>query len=151
VGRLLACWPKPAGEKPYFGALAAALRNYPRRVALAAADPVTGIPRETKFQPTVADVIAWCERESGWMRRAVERQNLDHARAKERAEAIADQRRTEEARKLRPTLEELRRKHGPNWGLKSVDSASGMMISPGLLDIMKKKPGLENKDDDWGP
>jgi hypothetical protein len=186
IGKLLAQWPRAPQDEPYMLALATALLAYPRCVAMAAIEPTTGVASEKTFGlgPTVADVVAWCDRESAWMRRIVERQNLHHDRAKDRAHAIADQRRTQEARKLRPDLEELRRRHGPGWGLstgevftstdapsrkerqrvdrkiiaeyerigqKPVYASSGMLISPGLLEIMQRKLGPENKDDDWGP
>lgn len=49
-------------DKSYLGAIAQLLMQYPRQVALVAADPFKGVPRETKFLPTPADVIAFCEK-----------------------------------------------------------------------------------------
>ena len=59
----------------YIGALAAVLGQYPRQVALKCADPLRGVSRETKFLPTVADLVAWCEKETEPLRRDVDREN----------------------------------------------------------------------------
>src|SRR5580704_1453201 len=50
-----------AGDS-YIGALAATLGSYPRSVAKRCADHVHGVSRDCKFLPTVADIVAWCER-----------------------------------------------------------------------------------------
>lgn len=50
--------------KSYIGAIAELLMHYPRSIALRCADPFLGVARETKFMPTPADVIGFCERAS---------------------------------------------------------------------------------------
>lgn len=57
----------PASEKTqdgYLATLADLLMRYPMQVAVRACDPVHGIPRETRFLPTPADIVGWCERET---------------------------------------------------------------------------------------
>lgn len=49
-------------DKAYIGAIAQILMHYPRQVALKCADPFNGVVRDTKFMPTPADVIGWCEK-----------------------------------------------------------------------------------------
>lgn len=63
--RVLGCYPKRLTDGTgdgYLGALAAVLCSYPKQVAQRCSDPILGITRECKFLPTVADIVAWCER-----------------------------------------------------------------------------------------
>src|SRR4029077_10890084 len=66
VGRLIALFPngQPSNSRGYIGGLAAILVSYPRAVAERRADPLQGVARETRFLPTPADLIEWCERET---------------------------------------------------------------------------------------
>src|SRR5215471_13485570 len=66
VSRLLSVFPNGAPHDPkgYIGALAELLQQYPRVVAIACCDPLKGVARTTRFMPTVADVVSWCERET---------------------------------------------------------------------------------------
>jgi hypothetical protein len=110
----------------YIGGLAAVLFEYPRIVATRSSDPVHGVPREVKFLPTPADVIAWCERETASLRRPVDLDDrfAGHARAsKERAEEAA---KLERDRVLRPTLKQMQDQYGPNWGI----TTGGDGVSP---------------------
>lgn len=108
----------------YIGALAEVLAHYPRCIAAHAGDLVKGVPRETRFLPTPADVIAWCERESADLRGIVERDDRER-------HIIGEMKRTEEEaakleadRKTRPTLKQMQEKYGPNWGLKTDEAAT---------------------------
>src|SRR5215471_13924324 len=118
VGKLLAQWPRAPTEEPYMLALAAALRAYPRCVATAAIEPATGVPREKTYGPgpTVADVVGWCDREVAWMIRAIDADNNPKLLAEKLAELP-----NPPDRSHRPTLEELKRKHGPSWGITKED------------------------------
>jgi hypothetical protein len=66
AGRIVDAYPNGGRDagKGYLGALAATLVSYPRQTATACADRVHGITRTCKFLPTVADVVAWCERKT---------------------------------------------------------------------------------------
>lgn len=107
---------KGQADKGYLGAIAEVLTKYPRSIALRSAD-INGVPRETKFLPTPADVIAWCERETAAMRKPVD--TADHyAAIAEQSRKLADEQAAwEEKRKARPHINELRAKYGPNWGI----------------------------------
>jgi len=62
VGQLLACYPNGGGqEKSYIGALAAVLVEYPRMVAQECCDVTKGVARKTRFLPTPADLVAFCD------------------------------------------------------------------------------------------
>ncbi len=127
VGKLVDQWPdggKNAG-KSYLGALAAVLCAYPRMVAAQACDPIKGIARETKFLPTVADLIGYCERETESLRGPVDREDRD-AMLRRQAEArVEEADRWAKLRPTRETLDELRAKHGPNWGIKQPADDKG--------------------------
>jgi RNA:NAD 2'-phosphotransferase (TPT1/KptA family) len=121
----------------YIGALAQVLSHYPRMIALRAGDLVTGVPRETRFLPTPADVISWCERELTEWRTIVERDDRERQllqQAKERADETA---RLDAARKLRPTLQQMHEKHGPNWGLSATEKQD-LIVKAARDDTMKK-------------
>lgn len=61
VGNMLAAYPNEKTQKSYIGAIASVLMQYPRSVAVRCADPANGVARKTKFVPTVAEVVAWCD------------------------------------------------------------------------------------------
>lgn len=63
-----------AGDS-YLGTMAKLIMDYPRQVAMRCADPLRGVARDTKFLPTVADVVAWCERATEPLRRDVDREH----------------------------------------------------------------------------
>lgn len=82
-----------AGDS-YLGAIAALLCTYPRSVALRCADPLHGVSRKTRFLPTVADVVEWCEKacepmyaDADWQSR-VERQLAERAEAEAEASVV---------------------------------------------------------------
>src|SRR5262249_45256639 len=60
VGKMISAFPSGGPQNPdgYIGALASVLREYPREIARRCADPIKGVARETRFLPTVADVVA---------------------------------------------------------------------------------------------
>lgn len=68
---------KPTDERGYVGAIASVLIEYPRMVATKCTSPVHGVARELKFLPTVAEVVAWCERSASEMRQPVVREDRD--------------------------------------------------------------------------
>jgi hypothetical protein len=119
VGKVIALFPNgsPPNAKGYIGGLAQILVAYPKAVAIECANPLKGVARELRFLPTPADLIAWLERESAWLRNSI--QATDHieqlaAAQRQRAE---EERAADEQRKRRPALDELRAKYGPNWGI----------------------------------
>src|SRR5436305_3824599 len=79
VGKLIGAFPNgsPANAKGYIGALAAVLVDYPRVVSSKCADPLQGVARETRFLPTVADLVGWCEREKASLQQIVDRDDFN--------------------------------------------------------------------------
>lgn len=123
VDRLLQGFPNGGANagKGYIGALAATLAEYPRMVATKCCDPVHGVARETRFLPTVADVVGFCELELTEMRRPLDREDRDARMREEFERRLAEDRALQDDRARRPTLDELKEKHGPNWGLTGKD------------------------------
>ncbi len=113
----------------YIGALAATLAEYPRMVAVKCCDPVHGVSRETRFLPTVADVVAFCERETAGMRGPVEREDRDARILREMAERAEAEAQLQAERAARPTIDEMKAKHGPNWGLTPSEPAPPRRLS----------------------
>lgn len=62
--KLIGCWPhaRPPDPKTYSAAVSATLAGYPLKVAQECADPRVGLAREREFPPTVAALVAWCDK-----------------------------------------------------------------------------------------
>lgn len=109
----------------YMRGLADSLLTHPRSIAVACAHPVNGLLREIMFKPTIADVHRWCDRESQWLLSM--RDRFERAAAapipvsptedrNKQAIDKSDKQITRE-REMRASLDELKAKHGPTWGI----------------------------------
>lgn len=60
---LLNCYPNQKANDPeiYVGALASILTEFPYEVAAYVTDPRTGLPRNNKFLPSVAELLEACK------------------------------------------------------------------------------------------
>lgn len=91
---------------------------YPREVVEHVVDPMTGLAGKEDWVPSLAKVKAALEARASQLARQRERE--DH-----RATTLADRARAAAvARNRRPTLDELRAKYGPNWGLTGAGGAT---------------------------
>lgn len=119
VGKLLTAFPNgaPPNSQAYIGALAATLCGYPRSVALRCCDITQGVARQTRFLPTIADIAAFCDRETAAMRGIVDKDDHYASIARAQQKRAAELQQVAEARKTRPTYDELKAKYGPNWGI----------------------------------
>jgi hypothetical protein len=88
VGKMLNAYPnaRDGVRDGYMGTIAALLCKYPRRIAEQCANPINGVCRETKFLPTVHDVVVWCEKHQGTMSRIVEHERRSQTQFREREE-----------------------------------------------------------------
>jgi len=129
----------------YLGAIAEVLMQYPRAIALRAADVNRGVPRECQFMPTPADVIAWCERHTEAMRQPVESEDRDAAFQRDRERMAADEEALAKARQTRPTYDELKAKYGPNWGINDEQLVASGARQRELIDRANKF--FLNRDD----
>jgi len=88
--------------------------DYPPEIVAYVVDPLTGLPGKSEWLPSLRAV-----------KQALDERHDDIARF-ERLAAIEQQQLAERARlnnclgQHRPTYDELRAKHGPNWGLTTV-------------------------------
>jgi hypothetical protein len=105
----------------YIGALAEVLAHYPRMIASRAGDLWHGVPAATRFLPTPADIIAWCERELSSLRAIVQRDDDRKRLELEMLERAEKALRLVEARRVRPSLAELKDQYGENWGISMTD------------------------------
>lgn len=71
----------------YIGAIAKVLTDYPRQVATICADPGRGIASKTKFLPSVAEIVAWCEEKTEPLYRHSEREQRIADQLRERYHA----------------------------------------------------------------
>lgn len=111
---LLGCYRRDDAADPetYATAVAAVLSTYPPDIVKHVTDPRTGLPGKSKFLPTVSEVREECERLA--MAEAVSIERV------ERIQRQLDERKADEERRAsqhRPTYDELKAKHGENWGL----------------------------------
>jgi hypothetical protein len=90
--------------------MAAVLARYPDDVVNEVTDPVTGLASQTNWMPTVREVAVACEA-------AVARAAATSKRQEVIAKTLA-RRKDEPDRRTRPTIDELRAKHGHNWGIR---------------------------------
>lgn len=93
----------------FVASVAAVLSRYSTEIVMHVTDPRTGLAVKGDWLPTVREVATECDRLAAEDRR---RQN----RAAQIEAQLLERQRHERAAP-RPTLEELRTKHGPNWGL----------------------------------
>src|SRR5260370_888327 len=119
VAMMLATYPGAADPPSYVKSLAGRLMVEPRAVAIACCDPAHGLVREIFVRPTVADIARWCDREAEDLGRMV--------RADDERRELADQtreRRNTESRDVdrsnRESVDEMRARLGPTFGLKPV-------------------------------
>jgi hypothetical protein len=125
VASMLDSYPDKNNPAPYVTALARSLCEHPREVAIASADPVNGVVRTTMFKPTVANIHDWCDQHSEALKSFVA--GLDDKLRRE-AERVRESPR-EVDRSNRPSLEELRQKFGPNFGLKRMDKIDRALVN----------------------
>ncbi len=112
--RLLAgCYRRNDAADPetYLMALSAILAEYPTDIVYRVTDPRSGLPSRSTWLPTVKEVRDACDDLAARQRR------FEEAAHRERAQ-LAARAREAVAAKVKPTLEELQAKYGPNWGLK---------------------------------
>jgi hypothetical protein len=113
--RLIAFYPAIAASDPtvFVAGLVMLLGNYPREVVESALSPLSGIPSKYKFIPSLVGVKEELEERYAPILRAAERerarnQTITHLRI---AGPVTQ----------RPTLEELKQKYGPTFGLTKVE------------------------------
>jgi hypothetical protein len=108
---ILGCFRRSDADDPeiYVAAAVRVLMAYPSEIVATVADPLAGIAGKQTFLPSIAELKAECDRRHAEVVRRVERQRCINEQI--------DRRRLIEDRSRRPTLEQLKEKFGPTWGL----------------------------------
>lgn len=96
------------------------LEGYPDAVIIYVTDPKTGVQRKTKWPPTISEIVEACDEHHSFLQRCEKAKTWG-----KRPPMI------EGPREDRPTLEELKAKYGPNWGL---DLDAGKKVHTGFFD-----------------
>jgi hypothetical protein len=99
----------------YTASITAVLSRYPADIMREVTDPRTGLASRLDWLPTVKEVHDACETIEQPRRHAAQRE-IELRRQRE------DLAKFEEARKAAPSLEDLKAKHGPSWGLSVAES-----------------------------
>jgi hypothetical protein len=94
-------------DRAYIGAIAELLMHYPRQVAVACVDPFHGVVRDTKFMPTPADVIGWCEKATAPMHGEAAREDRIEKQLREREEWQAQRKSAPPAAKVQLTYQQF--------------------------------------------
>lgn len=100
----------PEGFKASLGAV---LEQYPDDVIRYVCDPRTGVQRRCKFPPTISEIVEACDDRVSELRR--------HDRFRNWGKPDDDTLALEAPREERLSLDELKAKYGPNWGMTSLD------------------------------
>lgn len=96
----------------FLTSLGAVLEQYPNEVIIYVTDPRTGVQRGQKWPPTIAEIVEACDN------RAAELHRYDRFRNWGKSD---DPPALEAPREKRLSLDELKAKYGPNWGMTSLD------------------------------
>jgi hypothetical protein len=110
---------------------------YPRQIALVVCDPVKGMPSMQDWIPSLAQVKAACDAEIAQLHRIIRFRNWGKPA---NLELTKDE-------PVRPTMEQLKAKYGPNWGIASEDDPKRpepfKMLSMKQLDEHYRKQSLD--------
>lgn len=146
VEMMAACYRREDAMNPemYCAAIAAVLSDYPAEVIEKVTDPRTGLPRQIKYLPTVAEVASACDEEKA-LRDAL----ANHETTSAKAEAIQSAS-TEMYRKKRAALWEKQRARSEEdaaikVGIKQANGASSMgnAASRVMADLAARKATME--------
>ena len=151
VGKMLNAYPNARDgiRDGYMGTIAALLCQYPRGVASDCANPINGVCRETKFLPTVAEVVAWCEKRQGTMARTVEYEHRSYRQFRER-EGIEAEDKAEPLDHRRKVAERILRelKEAFASGMAEPFNVFVPTFAPQYADLVARggKPGVSLED-----
>lgn len=129
---LASCYRKDDAADPevYAGAIASILSQYPADVVQRVTDPRSGIPSRLQWLPSVKEVRDACEEIDGHQRR------LDAMLERERKQ-IEERKKDDAAKAKRPTLDGLKAKYGPNWGLSAAEKQD-LIVKAARDETMKR-------------
>jgi hypothetical protein len=129
--RLAACWRKDEAHDPLaFGlAVSSVFTLYAPDVVQFVCDPRTGLPKTHRWPPTISEVHEACSERIADLERKKRFENWGHNDPEQR-ERLKDQGRLAAPVEIKPTLEELKERFGPNWGLGDTSMRAAIGIAP---------------------
>jgi hypothetical protein len=149
---LLGCYRTGEANDPvtYVAAITAILSRYPEDVITTVTHPATGLPKKKSWLPTIKEVSDACDE-------AAEFNIQNAARLKRVQEQLEAREREDRGEKL--TLDQLKAKYGPDWGI--IPNASIVMKmavkAPSWGDIANiyqmdpsRMQALIKRDDEFG-
>lgn len=122
---LLGCYRTGDANDPetYVAAITAVLSRYSMPTITAVTHPVSGLPVEVKWLPSVSEVREACERAELPIRN-------QEAREKRIAAQMAERRQQDQEADNRPTYEYLKAKYMPNFGITDATVKTGKTPEP---------------------
>src|ERR1044072_8982619 len=134
---LLGCYRTGDANDPdiYVRSVAAVLSEYPLEVMKAVCDPRFGLPAKSKWLPTIFEIKDACEAAMA---------PIDRRRREEQA---AEERRLMVSAPLvpRPTYEQMKDKHGENWGIRDP-KGDKQSVAARTLDDLCREVGIPRED-----
>jgi hypothetical protein len=127
---LLGCYRTGEANDPqtYVAAITAVLAHYPEEIITQVTHPVTGLPSKKGWLPTVKEVTDACA--------TAHEPILQEAARLKRIKDQLETRQREE-RGERPTLQQLKDKYGPNWGLGDPETAKREIKPAPTIDQLR--------------
>lgn len=124
--------------------IAAVLARYDSEIVTSVTNPRTGLASRSDWLPTIREVVAACEELAGAARGVARRDAALEQQLRDRAAFEASLVR-------RPTMDELRRRYGPDWGLRreaksrvrspvEIAGAMGVRVTQADLDAIPNAP-----------
>jgi len=100
--------------------------QYPDHVVDYVTNPRTGIQRTSKFPPTISEIVAACDARVADIKRKERFQNWGN-----------NEPLIEGPKQEKPTLEELKEKYGPNWGIVRDEPKKPIVRAPDMEEIRR--------------
>ena len=127
---LLGCYRTGEANDPdtYVAAVMAVLARYPEEVITSVTHPVTGLPSKKSWLPTVKEVSEACAH----AHQPIVENVIRLQRIKEQMEM-----RDRMAKGKRPTLEQLKAKYGPDWGISNATKSKGPPAPAPTIDQLR--------------
>ena len=117
----------------YMDSLGAVLEQYPNDVIAYITDPRTGVQRHHKWPPTISEIVEACDNRIAELKRNERYRNWG------KNEPLM----LDAPQGNRTTLEELKAKYGPNWGLGEVTKVDAKPQAPSwdkIAEMYKADP-----------
>lgn len=113
----------------YVAAITAVLARYPEEIITQVTHPVTGLPGNGKgWLPTVKEVVDACNE----AHEPILQNELRLKRIREQMEM-----REREDRGERPTMQQLKAKYGPNWGIGEEEAAKRVVVAAPTIEQLR--------------